>query len=208
MRNIWNKLEQRVGYRRAKVLQFLFFIGLLGVIIQVLILQRLYSSALLYIFIPYVVAVFIAWFRPYAEPEKRRLGYEYLSNILYALIIFLSTSIILGEGFVCVVFFFPIYIVVVSVYFLFAWIGNKLEEKNNKLLSIATPFLFVFMSLEGATDSLSLPRESFVEVSKVVPLSISEVKQNLAKPFSLEKDRNWMLSILNTLAISKLKQNS
>ena len=118
MNEAWKKLERRVGYRRAKVLQFLFFIGLLGATIQILILKHLYSSALLYIFIPYVVAVFIAWFRPYTDPEDRWPGYEYLSNIVYALIIFLSTSVVLGEGFVCVIFFFPIYFTVLSLVYL------------------------------------------------------------------------------------------
>ena len=192
MIEIWNKLSRRIGMKNAKIIAFLSFIIFLVAIIQFLMFMRLFNSAVLYVLIPYSVSIFVAWFRPLADQSS--LLYQYCRHLAYALIIFLSTSILLGEGFVCVVFFFPIYILIVSITFLVKG-SNKGREDSQNLMSVALPFFIVLMSLEGTSSSFSLPRQSFIEVNRVTSLSVNEIKQNLSKPFSLEKDRHWVLSV-------------
>ena len=192
MIEIWNKLSQRVGVKNAKMIAFLSFIIFLAAIIQFLIIMRLFNSAILYVLIPYSVSIFVAWFRPSANQNS--LLYRYCRHLAYALMILLSTSILLGEGFVCVVFFFPIYILIVSITFLVKGSNNRRKDNKN-IMSVAMPLIIAVMSLEGTSTSFSLPRQSFIEVNRVTPLSVNEIKQNLAKPFNLEKDRHWVLSI-------------
>lgn len=150
--------------------------------------NELYHSSLLYILIPYLISVAITLFRPAKAGEG--LLQQYTSHILTALSILLSTSILIGEGFICVTFFAPIYILVVSVtYLIRAW------SKNKRTYSTVLPALIVVLSLEGTMPSLSLPRDTFVEITRSTSLSPEQIKSNLAKPFNLQKQRHWLISI-------------
>jgi hypothetical protein len=49
--------------------------------------------------------------------------------------------------------------------------------------------------LEGTTETLSVPRDSHVVVTKAANLSAEQVMANIARPFDLQKDRHWMLTL-------------
>jgi len=191
--NLWQKSVQRFGLKRCRVVAFLLFIGILGALIQLLIFQKLNHTALLYIFVPYIVSIFVAWFRSYNQ--RKTIFQQYISQLSYSLIILFSTSVILREGFICVIFFIPIYLVIITVIFILVWLMNKYPKKNNTSYSLALPALFIALSLEGTSSVLTLPRDSYIEVNRVVPLTINQIKDNLIAPINLDTDRHWFISL-------------
>ncbi len=191
LKMVSNYFVERLGRVRTTVLAWLLSVGIVALIIHTLILTNLNRSALLYLCVPYGVSIIIALLRSYDEPTS--IYKSYISHMLSATIFFLATSIILREGFICIIFFMPIYYLMVSVAYLAqAYYRSK---NSDKLYSMTFPVLVLLMSLEGTHQSLSLPRDSYIEVSKIVPMSTAQIKDNLAKQFDLQKHRHWMLSI-------------
>lgn len=184
----WHKVIDRLGYKRAAWLAYLIGIGLVAISMRLLMSQELYHSSLLYVLIPYLISVVITLCR---SPKKAssRTG-RYLSHIATAITVLMSTSILIGEGFICILFFAPIYLFVVTL----AYIGAALSNRNKKY-SFAFPAVILALSLEGVTPSLSLPRHTYAQVTKTTSLTPAQVKANLAKPFTLDRARYWLLSI-------------
>ena len=185
----WSKLKDRFGHRRMVAIAYLLIVGVTSLSIHALFIGGLGHSALLYMLVPYGVSLLLALMRSDAIVDTK--GKQYFRHMATALLVFLATSIVLREGFVCVIFFFPIYFIIVSlVYAISTGSGDK-----TKLRSVALPLVIVIMSFEGTSGFLSFERSSSVQVSRVTSLSIDEIKENLAKPFDLDKRRHWMLSI-------------
>jgi len=184
----WKNLIAKYGRKKVLILFYLLLIGIVVLPMQLLMATKLYHSALLYVLIPYVISVLITLFRPKSNATSL-LG-RYVSHILTAATILLSTSLLIGEGFICIIFFAPIYLFVVSLTYL-----SRYLTRGNKKYSIALPAVVLVMAMEGVTPSLSLPRYTYAEVSKSTHLTPAQVKQNIAKEFSLDKDRYWLLSI-------------
>jgi len=187
----WESLIQRFGRQRVVTLMWLNFVAVTALIIQILIRTNLHQSALLYILVPYGVSILIAWFRSYSAPKDK--PESYLSRMVSATIFFIATSMVLQEGFICVLFFMPIYYLVMTLAYIWALLGKK--DDKNKLSSFFFPVAILFMSLEGTNEMLSFSRDTHVVVTKEVNLSVDEVKANLAKPFDLRSDRHWMIAI-------------
>lgn len=186
-------LVNKFGYRRARSVFILLAIGLTALFIHLLFIGGLGQSALLYMLVPYSLSVMVAMVRPYNESND--IWVNYLKHLTTASVIFLATSIVLREGFICVLFFFPIYVFFVSLAYLIRASLVRKKLKNKSLYSTAVPLLVLLMSMEGTTESLSFSRETQVEVTHVTSLSIDEVKQNLATSFDLETERHWLLSV-------------
>ena len=185
----WSLLKDKYGHKRMKATAYILLIGGVSFLIHALFTVGLGHSALLYMLIPYGISVIITFLRSYDEPKTR--GERYGRHIGNAFIVLLASSIVLLEGVVCVIFFFPIYFIIVTIEYAFA----PSDDNNSKLRSVWVPAIVLVMSLEGTTDFLSLDRNYSVSVTKVTSLSVSEVKENLASPFNLDKKRDWMLSV-------------
>ena len=188
MRRVWNWLTDRLGRKRAILLVYLLGVGIVALLMNLLMVEGLYHSSLLYVLIPYLISVAITFFRGATE-AKSRLG-RYISHLATAITVLFSTSILIGEGFICILFFAPIYLIVVS----FSYAMMALTS-NNKKYSLALPAIILALSMEGVTPGLSLPRHTFAEVTVTTSLTPQEIKQNLAREFTLERDRYWLLSI-------------
>jgi len=208
--NWWSRLKDRYGHRRITAIGYLLLVGVASLCIHALFLGGLGHSALLYMLIPYGVSLLIAAMRSDAIADTD--GKKYFRHMATALLVFLATSIVLREGFVCVIFFFPIYFIIVTLAYAF----RSSAGDETKLRSVVVPVFIVLFSLEGTSNFLSLERSSSVRVSKVSSLSVDEIKANLAMPFDLDKRRHWMLSVfpmpyhieagsLNTGDIHKIK---
>jgi len=170
----WYQLIDRYGKKKVYFLTYLTIIGLLALWFKYLTHKGVYNSAMLYVLVPYVVSVLITIFRS-AKPPKG-LFKEFLSHVLTAITILFSA---------------PIYLIIVSLtYMLVALFGGI-----NKKYSLAIPVLFFAFSLEGTTNTLSLSRENIVEITQTTHLTVAEIKSNLAKPFDLNKERNWLIAI-------------
>jgi hypothetical protein len=171
----------------------ILLIGVASIVVRVLIEYDFDNSALLYVGVPYLIALTIVLFRPVRQHDK--WWHRHRDHFLTALVVFLASSIVVFEGFVCVVFFMPIYFFVVSIAFTISGISeSRKHDKDSKLLSIL-PVLVLVTSLEGTSDQFTIDRNSSATVTKVANLSSVEVLDNIAQPFDLNKDRHWLLSI-------------
>lgn len=181
--------------RNRRWLQVILITAVFASTVRLLITFDLDSSALLYLAIPYLVALSLAFFRR-REPTKS-IPKKYANLCLDSLIVMLASSMILFEGFICVLMFMPIYFTIV--FFAFGvesfthWYSKRAGRDKIKVHLL--PYLFLLASAEGITPDLSLPRENVVSVSKVINNSPIGIHRNLQQPIELEVDRHWFLSI-------------
>ena len=185
--------EEQEYMRRRLWLVIIVLIGVASIVIRALTHYDFNKSALLYIAIPFLVSLAIAALRPPSSKEK--WWHAYRDHTYIALIVFLGSSVVLFEGFICVVMFMPIYFFVVSIGFLIGWYKHSRRNRNGKTFVFVLPLLVLATSFEGTSEGLSLDRESQVTVSKVADLSPAEIIQNISRPFDLQKDRDWLISI-------------
>lgn len=181
--------------KKIKVLGLLWMIALAAIIIRQLMFHNLDSSALLYVGVPFLVANLLLWFKPVHFGNS--WGQVYASHMLSALIVMLCTSIVLFEGFICVLFFMPIYVVIVSVVFFIGWLTDKhrQKKKNNKIYSNILPLLIMISSLEGVRPGVSFQRHNEVSVTQTINGNIEEIKQKLSSPIEINNNDNWLLTV-------------
>ena len=179
--------------KRKLWLAIIIMIGIASIVIRLLTRYEFDNSALLYVGIPFLISLAIAAFRPLSSEEN--LWHAFRNHNYIALIVFLSSSVVLFEGFVCVLFFMPIYFIIVSIGYAIARSYNNRKNRNGSTLVSLLPLLILATSLEGTSDNLSLDRESHVIVSKVTNLSPAEVMHNISLPFDLQKDRDWLIAV-------------
>lgn len=193
IRDKWTQLQARFGKGRVENVAIILLIGLASLTVRILIHYDFDSSALLYVGIPYLISLAISLIRPAARNQSRLD--QYLDHSMTALTVFLASSIVLFEGFVCVLFFMPIYFIGVSItFFVHSFFGSD-EGGGSSTFVHVFPLLVAAASLEGTTESLSVERLSHAEVSKTTSLNIGQIKSNIAQPFDLQKDRHWLISI-------------
>jgi len=193
MKDKLEALKDRYGEARVNAVAWIVLVGIASMAVRLLMESRFDTSALLYVGIPYVISLIIVLYRPVKSTEK--WWHEFRDHSLTALSIFLASSIVLFEGFVCVIFFLPIYFLVVSIAFVIRWIAVTGERRNGNKYAFAFPVLILAISLEGTTETLTVPRDSSVVVTRTTGLSAEQVMQNIARPFDLQRDRHWMLAL-------------
>jgi len=181
-------LRERIGTSRYWVMVVLILAGVFSLAFHALSSYKLQHSALLYILIPYSISLLIAWYRPYGKALTT--GSAYLKHMISTLVVFFATSVLLREGFICVLFFLPIYIVVVTIGFVIYRFANR-----NKIHSTVLPGLIVIMSLEGTSPLATYPRETTVISEAVVALTIEQIHHNLGQAIDLQGKRHWFLQI-------------
>jgi len=189
----WAALSERWGRSRMISMAWFLGVGLTALLIHLLFVTGLDHSALLYMLVPYGISVVIIWFRKYTAPQT--VTQKYGRHLVSTMAVFLGSSIILREGFICVIFFLPIYLLVISISFLFSIMAEKKSNRSSKQYVTLLPLLVVAMSLEGTIEPLTFPRENSVQVSQITSLSAAQIKENMARPFDLNGERHWMISI-------------
>jgi len=192
-RQALQRARDRFGRRRVNTVAVLVMIGIASVAVRLLLNYQFHKSALLYIGVPYLVSVMIAAFRP--EASDRKWWHQYRDDTFMALIVLLGSSIVLFEGFICVLFFLPIYFLIETALILAGWARERAKRRSGSALVSMVPLLVVVMSLEGTTPALTVDRDAHVTVSKVADLTPDQVLGHLAEPFDLRKKRHWLLAI-------------
>ena len=186
-------LRDRYGTRRVTAVTLVLLVGIASIAVRLLIEYEFDTTALLYISIPYAISLVLAFVLPRKKNDTWWRGYA--DHSLSALIVFLASSIVLFEGFICVLFFLPIYFLVVSLAFAVQWIIVSRKRRRGKTVVSILPALILLSSLEGTTDSLSVSRDNQVIVTKTVNMSAEQILENIATPFDLRKERHWMLAL-------------
>ena len=149
-------------------------------------------TGLVYIAVPFAVGLCLLVLRPRKKGQGVFVRYGFL--LMDSLIVMFMTSAFLFEGFLCVLFFMPIYFGIVSLVFLVDLYREKVVLRR-RLYSFALPALVLVASLEGTTDELSFERENRVTSTRVVALSLDEIKANLARPFELGDSAAFLLRV-------------
>ncbi len=188
----WERWEWRFGKRRKIMLGLLGITGIASLVINALREFSYDTSALMYIAVPYGVALLITFLRPYgryASPWSK-----YFSHLVSTLVVFLASSVILFEGFICVLFFLPIYILCASAVFLITYWGVS-ENSNARASATVLAVVFLLLSMEGVTGATTFDRLNAATASTVAPMSSAALLTNLATPFSLAASDDWMLGV-------------
>lgn len=193
LRESWRVLEARFGARRVNPIAILLLVGIGSIVVRLLIFWRLDTTALLYVCVPYGIALLIASFRPLREGQSQAKGMA--RNISTSLMVMFGSSIVLFEGFVCVLFFLPIYLIVVLCVFLLDRLKARSSRKNSRNLASLLPLLLLASGLEGTHETLSFERLNRVTITQKTNLSPAQIAQNLSLPFSLKPSSHWLLSV-------------
>lgn len=175
-------------------MHFWFIAGLGFFLTRALLSSDFRNSAVLYVGIPFTIAVVMHFFVPYHKGASLLSGY--LNQLRDTTIILLTSSVFLFEGFICVLMFMPIYYAFTTLGFLFSlWMDRQDRKNGNRASVYLLPLLVVMMSTEGLSDDLSWDRYNEVSFSKTISNDIGSLKSNMAKPISLPVERHWFLSI-------------
>ncbi len=170
-------------------------IGLATLMVRLLIDFDYYSTALMYIGIPYLVALAILFYTRESD-KPYNLKSKYWNKLRMALIIMLGSSIILFEGFLCVLMFMPIYFFVLLITFIADYYTQKNKNKDKgKTLVHVFSLIILALSLEGTHENLSFDRNHNVSVTYISNQSVDEIKNNLIQPIHFDSKRPWFLKL-------------
>lgn len=187
MENRYFKYKFRMGF-------ILISIAVASLAVRLLVDYRFHESALLYVGIPFAIALMLIMVRSPAENISWKV--RYLNRLIDSFIIMLGSSVVLFEGFVCVVMFMPIYLTIILMVFIYDFAKHRASDKGHNSLNLnILPFLIVLSSLEGTNPELSFDRHEQVSVSRIVHVSVAEIKHNLQQPMDLQKSRPWFLHL-------------
>lgn len=181
--------------RKPRLLLLLLLIAAASLGVRALIGYGFDKTALLYVGIPFLIALVLIAVRDPAVASTRSRRYR--NRLTDAFIIMLGSSVVLFEGFLCVVMFMPIYLTVIGIMFLIDVYQDRNRHRQGKrLVSLSIlPVIVLLSAFEGISPSLSFDRDETVSVSRELPLSVSQIKQNLQQPMALQKSRPWFLTL-------------
>lgn len=197
LRDRWDdwldRMATRFGRKRIVMIGLLVIAGLASIAIQLLGRHDLDHTALLYLAVPYSVAVLITLLRPYGDPDK--WWETYVSHSVSALVVFLMSSVVLFEGFICVLFFIPIYFIGVTLAFIAHGLVMAWDARKGKTYSVAIPLLVAVLSVEGTTEVTTFDRHATATAVAVTNLTPPELLSNLGTPFELPESSDWVLGL-------------
>lgn len=154
-------------YNRSQLIRILFIVALFAIVIRVILDSRFATSSLLYLAVPFAVSVLIHQFIP-CEVENT-LGRQLFNHLRDATVVMLATSLILFEGFICVLMFMPIYYLCALIHYAFAWeifnVGDDFERTN---VAKNTSYLASYVQIDGTEVNFCDVGEGQTEVSLTV----------------------------------------
>ena len=188
------KSKRGISKQRRNV-YILIIIGVSSLLIRLLMSYEFDRSALLYVGIPFLIAIALTSIMEQLDP-KASISRFYAHIGLWSLVVLLATSIILFEGFICVVMFMPIYFGIIFISYLVHLSSAKLSKHDkSKHYAHVLPVIVFMSAFEGVVPSMSFEREYSVTRELVVAQSIEEIKYQLTQPMELNVERNWLLSL-------------
>ena len=187
-------MKNRYFNHKPRVLFVLIMIAGASISVRAIFHYNFHHSALLYVGIPFVIAMLLVLVRsPNENISWKRM---YFNRVIDALIIMLGSSVVLFEGFVCVAMFIPIYLVIILLVFVSDFLIRRNRDKGQGSPGIHLfPLLILLSAMEGVNPNLSFDRSEQVRVSRVIPASVAEIKDNLKQPMNLQKPRPWFLHL-------------
>jgi hypothetical protein len=148
------------------------------------------NSTLLYLLIPFAISIALHLAIPATEGQTA--AQRYGRHFRAATIIMLGSSALLFEGFLCVLFFMPIYYLMITIGFLFSWLADR-DGGGGHAGAYAIPFVVVLLAVEGLTGPTTVPRYNEATYSQILPGTPASLQANMAKPIRFEAKRHWFL---------------
>jgi hypothetical protein len=186
--------------RKLGGFNLIFIIGAAALTIRAILDSEFRNSTLLYLIVPFAVSIAIQKLVPRAEPDDPGYGARShgLGNHLRdATIVFLASSALLFEGFICVLFFMPIYYLIV----LLAYAAGSLargkgdDDGPGRLGAAGIPVLVLLLASEGLTEPTTVQRYREATHVAIVDGSIEQLKANMARPIAFPRQRPWFLTV-------------
>jgi len=177
----------------------LLLIGVASLTIRALFDSDFGNGTLLYIVVPFAISLVLAFFTK--SSEKTSTIKRYFNHLRIATIIFLATSVVLFEGFICVLMFMPIYYLFVSIGFFYMWLvrGRHDDDANDKarnVFRVATlPTIVLVLASEGLIPATTTERFGTATLIAESSLSVAELQENMALPIKFNADRHWFLKL-------------
>ncbi len=169
----------------------LFLCGGAALVLRTLLDSQFGNGTLVYLAVPFVLSMAIYFLVP--RSGRDTLGARFLNHLRLATILFLATSALLFEGFICVLMFMPIYYLGVGLAFA---VAKATEDRdNNRFMAIVLPALFLVLVSEGLIPATTFERERVSSFTADTPQSIAQLKANLAQPITFAANRDWFLEL-------------
>lgn len=180
---------------KMSIIRIMVLIALASLGVRLLIEYEFHTSALLYVGLPFLIAVVLVAL--HGDSDRNHWMLSYWRHTRVALIVMLGSSVVLFEGFMCVLMFMPIYFGVVFLVFIFHFLHRlSLGEHGSGTKSVhILPVLLLASSLEGVSPDLSFERYNEVSRTRTITTDIPQIKRNLQKPMSLGDDMPWFLAV-------------
>lgn len=150
------------------------------------------TGTLVYLAVPFILSVALWQFTP--SPVGESVGTRYWAHMRAATIVFLATSAFLFEGFICILMFMPIYYIAASLGFAVR-LGFEKRDDTDVFRVAVLPVVAVLLVSEGLVPATTMPREQTSTFIADSPLSVAELKANMAQPIDFEGERHWFLEI-------------
>ena len=173
-------------------MRIIFACGVAAIVLRTLLDSHFATGTLVYIVVPFVFSAALYFFVPSAKGTG--LVADYLNNMRLVTIGFLLTSAFLFEGFICVLMFMPIYYVMATLAFAFAWLFKR-KEKDDRLRAIVIPVIVMVAAAEGMIPATTFEREEAQTFSAYTPQSVAQLKANMAEPITFSGERHWFLRL-------------
>jgi len=169
-----------------------FVLGAATLTVRAILDSSFRNSTLLYILVPFVISIALHLGIPVSEGD--RPVQRYGRHLLYATIIFLGSSAILFEGFLCVLFFMPIYYLMVTIGFIFSWLADRGNDGGHAG-AYAIPLAVVLLAAEGLAPPTTVPRHNEATWVETLPGSPARLQANMARPIVFDGARPWFLRV-------------
>jgi len=183
------------GGPRPIWIRYMLILGAVTLLTRLVLDSRFATTSLFYCLVPYIIGVILYVFVPQPKgwSKVKRIGRHLLATI----IVMLASSAIIFEGFLCVLFAAPIYILFALL--AFAVMPNREYPERFKKADVFkvsfVPLAVMVISVEGLTDTTSFPREEVITRTHILNLTPEQIHANLAQPVHLEEGRSKFLSI-------------
>lgn len=187
-------MKNRFFKRKTRMVFILLTIAIASLAVRALMEYRFHETAMLYVGIPFTISLVLIMIR--SPLENASWKKRYLNRLIDAFIIMFGSSVVLFEGFLCVVMFMPIYLFIIIMMFVMDLAKQHAEKNGRSTLNMhILPLLIVISSFEGVVPQFSFDRNEQVSVSRVVYASVADIKHNLQQPMDLQKSRPWFLHL-------------
>ena len=181
----------KLGDRTTTSLIILTAIGVFVIAARLLIWTDTFHSGLLYIAWPFTLSLMLYYLTSDGEGTSWKV--RFWNNTRYSLIVIFSASLILMEGYICVVMSLPIIFLIIFLAFLSTYLHNR--SGPGRVNTYLLPFLVLMMSLEGVSEATTFNRYNEVTTSQIIEADVARIRERLTHPVVLQSDRRWILAL-------------